>query len=313
MSGTAPPARRLIVSGADAPYFGLLHGLYQSLRRLKLLDGIDFAVLDGGLAPDQRAWLAAQGVLLAGAEWGFDFPLSARLDQEQPSLRILVARPRLPAIFPGYDTILWLDADLWVQTPDVVPLFFRAAERGRLAAVMEMDRSYAELWGGRPYWDRVRRWNAVVAGQAVADALEGRPTINAGAFAMTAGAPHWAHWGRLVESSYRRLKDYAYPVFLLDQLALNRVVHLEGLPFVPLPTRCNWLCHMALPHWDPATRSLRDPLPPHDPLGLVHVCDHTKRTPMRVPGTDGTWREMWLTWPPRPPGPGAPAAANRTS
>ncbi|WP_374450246.1 hypothetical protein [Stella sp.] len=309
MNGAAPGGRRLVVSGADAPYFGLLRGLFLSLRRLRLLERAHFGVLDGGLAQDQRAWLARRGAIVVPAEWGFDFRLADHLARQQRSLKILVSRPRLPALFPGYDTILWLDADLWVQTPDAVELHFRVAERGRLAAVMEMDRSYAELRAGRPYWERIRRWTTAVAGTDVADALETRPTINAGTLALSSDAPHWECWRRLVEEGYRRLRAHGFPVFLLDQLALNRVVHLERLPFLPLPTRCNWLCHMALPSWDPASRTLRDPLPPNDPLGIVHVCDHTKHTPMRIPGTDGVWRRMWLTWPPRPGAAEAPADA----
>lgn len=309
MGGETAGGRRLLVSGADAPFFGLLRGLFLSLQRLRLLEGADFGVLDGGLATGQRAWLAERGAIIVPAGWGFDFRLAGRFEREQPSLRVLVSRPRLPELFPGYDTILWLDADLWVQTADAVELHFRIAERGRLAAVMEMDRSYAELRAGRPYWDRVRQWTTAVAGAELADALERRPTINAGTLALRSDAPHWERWRRLVEDGYRRLRAYGHPVFLLDQLALNRLVHLDGLPFLPLPTRCNWLCHMALPSWDPASRTLRDPLPPHDRLGIVHVCDHTKHAPMRIPGTDGIWRRMWLTWPPRPEEPAADVSA----
>ncbi|BBK38842.1 hypothetical protein STAQ_39200 [Allostella sp. ATCC 35155] len=310
MTETAPKRRRLIVSGADAPFFGLLRGLLTSLRRRGVLGGADLGVLDGGLRPEQRDWLESQGVLVRPAEWGFDFPLARHLEREHPSLKVLLSRPRLPAIFPGYDSILWLDADLWVQRADAVALFFQVAERGRLAAVLELDRSYAELWAGRPYWDRVRNANAAVAGREVADALAFRPTINAGALALPASAPHWERWRALTEENFRRLARHEWPVFLVDQLALNRTVHIEGLPFRPLPTWCNWLCHMALPAWDPGTRTLRDPFPPGDPIGLVHVSDRTKHGPVRLPGTDGIWRSMWLTWPPRPhPGQQPPAAS----
>ena len=115
MTDEAPRGRRLIVSGADAPYFGLLRALLLSLRRLRLLEAADFGVLDAGLKPEQRAWLADQGAILVTADWGFDFPLAERLERERPSLKILTSRPRLPRLFPGYDTILWLDADLWVE------------------------------------------------------------------------------------------------------------------------------------------------------------------------------------------------------
>ena len=95
MAETAPNRRRLIVSGADAPFFGLLRGLLTSLRRRRAVGDADIGILDGGLRPEQRGWLEAQGILVRPAEWGFDFPLARHLERERPSLKVLLSRPRL--------------------------------------------------------------------------------------------------------------------------------------------------------------------------------------------------------------------------
>ncbi|BBK29549.1 lipopolysaccharide biosynthesis glycosyltransferase [Stella humosa] len=310
MTTSAAPApagpRRIIVSGADARYFPLLRGLLRSLQAHGLTAGTAFGVLDAGLLPAQRQWLAAAGAIVVDAIWGFDFPLAREIEAARPGIKVMTSRPLLPTLFPGFDTILWLDADTWVQTPDAVELLFRTAEGGTLAAVMEFDRSYAELRQGRPYWDRLHGWYEGLVGAAIAQRMMCRPTINTGVLALRADAPHWARWSRILQNWYRRQKVGSPAIFLLEQFALNGVVHVDGLAFTPLPTRCNWLCHMAVPAWDPDAGLLCDPLPPHDRLGIVHVCDWTKLDALTIPGCDGTSRRLWLTFPPRPAEPPIP-------
>ncbi len=299
--GTGGGGRRIIVSGADAPYFPMLQGLHRSLEACGALDQAAFGVLDAGLKPPQRQRLEDDGAIVVVAEWGFDFPLRRQLEDAKPGFKAMTSRPLLPHLFPGYSTILWLDADLWLQMPDPVELFFAGAADGRLAAILELDRSYPDLRRGRAYWQRLQKWYATIAGSEIAFAMTGRPTINTGAFALQADAPHWQRWNEILCDWLGRQAAYGDAVFLLEQFALNRAIYLDRLPFLPLPTRCNWLCHLALPAWNPDTRLFCDPLPPHDPLGIVHVADWTKRTPLDVAGTDGETRKMWLTYPPCPP------------
>jgi hypothetical protein len=81
-----------------------------------------------------------------------------------PGFGAMLARPYLNECVPGYDIILWLDADLWVQEPDCIDMLVPEAARFGIAAVPEIDRGYAKLsiFGiSRHRWCSeylVRRW-----------------------------------------------------------------------------------------------------------------------------------------------------------
>ncbi|MCC7271023.1 MAG: hypothetical protein IT561_00030 [Alphaproteobacteria bacterium] len=303
--------KRIIVSGADARYFLLLAELHASLRDRGVLAGTAFGVLDCGLTAAQRGTLVERGALVVDAVWDGDFPLRAELERVRPGLKAMTSRPLLPELFPGFELFLWLDADTWLQSPEIVELFFATAAGGTLAAVMELDRSYPFVRDAGRYWENMREWCAAASGSATtARFMAHRPTINSGAFALAAGAGHWAPWRRATRSWYALQTALSHPTSLVEQFALNFVVYRGGFPFVPLPARCNWLCHLALPAWDPASGRLCDPLPPHEPIGLVHVCDWTKNMAPEVPGVDGMPRRMRLTYPPRVQVEDAAAAKN---
>ena len=305
----APPAngrRRLIVSAADAGYFPLLRGLLRSLRDRGAMQGADVAVLDLGLAADQRGMLERAKIQVVDAAWGFVFPLRARLEVERPWFRAMTSRPLLPSLLPGYDTYLWIDADAWVQTDDVVDLFFRCAAGDALAAIMSNDRSYEPLRDGRLWQWNARNFRAIAPEHA--DALCARPMINSGAFAMNASSPLWQAWAEALRVALVRQTDDSAATFMIEQIALNVAVLTSGAPFRPLPSRCNWLCPLAPPVWDPERALLCDPLAPHEPLGLIHLADRTKSGPQTIRGLDRITRTIDLRYPPRivaPPADGA--------
>ncbi|MGE0714307.1 MAG: hypothetical protein AB7P02_02595 [Alphaproteobacteria bacterium] len=305
---------RIIVSGADARYFPLLAELHRSLAERGVLDRAALGVVDCGLSADQRMALESAGAEVAKADWGFDFPLRETVEATVPGLKAMTARPMLPQLFPGRRLVMWLDADTWVQDAGIVELFFATADRGALAATLELDRAYAHLRVGRRYWDHLARWwEEASASTETAEAMAWRPIINSGAFAMPADAPVWRSWLRTTRAWYGRQTEMRRSTPLVEQFALNFVAYRGGYPLVPLPTRCNWLCHLAMPAWDPATGRLCDPLPPHEPLGLVHVCDWTKNYPHDIAGLDGTTRRMRITYPPTPEAPWAAKNADGES
>src|SRR6185436_13879539 len=146
--------------------------------------------------------------------------------------KALTARPFLPRYFPGHDVYLWIDGDCWVQQGDALDLFVAAARSGRLAVAPEIHRSmrhYKHAWGE---FSRVNgAAYAAAFGQETADRLIRYPLINAGVFALTAEAPHWAGWGKLLGESLQHSAD------MTDQIALNVLVYDKGFSHEPLPSR----------------------------------------------------------------------------
>src|SRR5262245_19561517 len=226
-------------------------------------------VLDCGLTPEQKAWCRAEGATLVVPQWDFDFPGREKL---KDGYKALTARPFLPRYFPGHDLYLWIDGDCWVQQGDALALFIRAARTGALAVAPEIHRSmrhYHHAWG---------EFSAVCAAayESCFDAETARhliryPMINAGVFALHAGAPHWSGWAKVLGEALQRSTDMA------DQMALNVLVYDKGFAYQPLPSRCNWPVHHATPAWDAERRLFAEPAMPYEPLGILHLTIYTKK------------------------------------
>lgn len=287
-------ADRLIVTAADAAYFDLLQGCVASIRGFAAGRDIPLAVFDCGLAPAQRQWLCAQGAQLVVPSWDYPPALTGGLP---PHAKALTARPFLPRYFPQARTIVWIDADCWVQDFAAIELLVRAAADGALAAVPEIDRAYRHY---RQAWDE---FAAVVGGAyraaygaAVADELTRWPMLNAGVFAMRNDFPGWQAWARALDEGLRRSAD------LIDQLALNVAVYQRGLRHHPLPSICNWPAHHATPAWDCERRLFVEPFLPHAPIGILHLTVWTKHEATQdirqIGGPDhGRLRPMSLRYP----------------
>jgi hypothetical protein len=256
--------RKIIISGADARYFDLLAGQVSSIRAKPAGAAMTLGVLDVGLEPAQRDWLAAQGVKLVAPGWDQDFPGRA----ETPLFRrAQYGRPFLPQHFPGHDLYMWLDADAWVQDWTAVDLFFQAAATGSLAIVPELDRSYRnffEAW--EEFHGVIRAGYAAAFGEAMAERLVRHPLLNNGAFALRADAPHWQAWADTLAGALQRSRNE-----LIDMTTLNHVVYVQGLPAHFLPAWCNWICHHAPPRKDVAGGPWVEPYLPHQKLGIVHL------------------------------------------
>jgi hypothetical protein len=265
-------SRTVIVTGADAAYFELLSECIRSIRACEAGREVALRVLDCGLDASHRAWLEEQGAGLVLPSWDFDSALVRGLP---PYMKAMTARPFLPRYFPGFDTIVWIDADAWVQDWSAVDLLVQASADGALAAVPEIDRAF------RHYRHAWSEFSAVIGGayrkaygDAVADELTRWPMINAGVFALGRQSSAWSLWARALEDGLRRSSA------LIDQLALNVAVYQRGLRHHPLPAWCNWPAHHATPAWDPGRKLFVEPYLPHAPIGILHLTVWTKQEPL---------------------------------
>jgi predicted O-methyltransferase YrrM len=250
-----------IVSAADSKYFALLRDLVASIRNKPQGQAVPLFVLDAGLSPSDKSWLAQQLVAVVAIPWPYDINVPG-------PQRALAMRCRIPTLVPGHHVYLWLDADTWVQDWAAVELYRRAAQDRFFCMTAELDRSY-DL-GDLIAWniDTVRR----LYGHGLARHLTNKPLLNAGVFAGRGDAPHWAAWRRRVEE----VLSVTAADFFLDQTALNVVAYADCLDIAVLPPHYNWTCHRALPCTTADGAVLLDPQPPYQPLGIVHLTHVTK-------------------------------------
>ena len=260
---TVGPQGLLIVSGADSAYFPLLRDTVLSVRARRPDAAI--GILDVGLAPDQRQWLAERVTALVRPGWDIDFPERAQLPEGR---KAQFARPFLPRHFPGWETYLWIDADAWLQDWRAIDMYAAAAGRGRLAIVPEIDRAYKrhykrpKLFGMNLAWKNYRE----AFGWRVADRLGRNPMVNCGVFALRGDAPHWQCWARIMKGVAQRTR-----FFFVEQTALNYAIFAEHLPVDFLPAYCNWMPGDAAPAFDAERGVFVEPYSPHEVIGIMHL------------------------------------------
>jgi hypothetical protein len=118
----------------------------------------------------------------------------------------MTARPHLPKYFPGYDTIMWMDADTWVQKWSAVELYFDRANTKGLAICQEMDRSYANIYALNN--SRELFFNSLKAcfEEKTMARVFWMPMVNSGVFAMRADSHYWSEWRDTLGAALQRSK-----------------------------------------------------------------------------------------------------------
>jgi hypothetical protein len=265
-----PPSGLLISSGADSGYFPLLRDTVSSV--LAQRRDVAIGILDFGLAPEQRGWLAKRVAHLVRPGWDIDFP-----DREHtPETRkAQLSRPFLRRHFPGYETYLWLDADAWLQDWRTVELYVTAAGRDKLAITPEIDRAYKRHYKRPKLFGRTLAWKCYreAFGWRVADRLGRNPIVNCGVFALHRDAPHWDAWARVIRQVAQRTR-----FFYIEQTALNYVIFAEHLPVNFLPAYCNWMPGDAAPAFDGTGGIFVEPYAPHEVIGVMHLAGEAAKS-----------------------------------
>lgn len=281
------PERSIIVTAADAGFFGLLQDLLDSIAAHRPDESTDLAVFDVGLTDSQRAWLAARGNRVL--EPGWDLQVPARL-RAQPHWRAFTVRPFLPRYFPDHDILIWLDADVWLQDWRAIRLYRAGARLSGFALTPQTDRAYVN----RPdlVGHRFRRYKHAFD-MAVARAMRDAQELNAGAFAGRPDSRVWAVWAR----RFQDVIDRTGGAELSDQTAFNVALYADRLPTQLLPATCNWQCHQARPVWDEKRGLFCEPFLPFEPISILHLTHRTKDRSFPIATLQGNRREMSLRYP----------------
>lgn len=232
-----------IVTASDEAFAGMAGDLIESLGAWQRFS----YVIDIGLTSESRVRLSALGAtLLDGLRW--DVPAAI---QDRPYLRAMVLRPRLPDIVDA-ETIIWIDSDCWVQSPEVIPNLI-SASREHPSLLLVCDCRDAEYAGSRTFlgWSR-NRWifakiRRHLFGWRKAINMWTGPLISTGVICGSRDAPAWEAWQRAADRVYRHRLNASSDVQLLhmgEQEALSSVLHRSNA-YRLLPTESNWHCNLA--------------------------------------------------------------------
>jgi hypothetical protein len=292
----------LIATGADAGYFNLLRELMASIKDQARAPPVALGVINGGLTPTQLRSLSDSGAKVVAAP---DFETVGRAIRARPALAVNLGKLWLDRLFPGYDTIVWLDADTWVQDWAAIELLTGAAQAGALAIVPGSGRAWElqtemrwVLGGFLGGLGQLRSFNFKNARHAglplsICRHIGVRALLNAGVFALRANAPHW----EMMRRWQARILRHGKP-FSSDQLAMACAAYVDGLAYELLPAWCNYVAPRRV---DPVRAELVEQYYPYRRVGVVHLsAQRTMRQDARatvpVLGTDGRSYQLNLRY-----------------
>jgi lipopolysaccharide biosynthesis glycosyltransferase len=206
------------------------------------------------------------------------------------NLVVNISKLWLNKIFSDFDSILWIDADAWVQDFSAIETLFGAAQGDHLAIVPQAGRFWKDqvpLQWIFPWFPQVRSFlykNASHAGLSlkIKQNIASKAPLNAGVFALNSKAEHWQY---LQDWQSRLLKKGK--IFTADQMALSLVIHENKLPVNLLSQRYNYMGPWRV---NMDTKQIVEYYFPYRRVGIIHLAgekfarfDAGHRTP--VPDT----------------------------
>ena len=296
------PAKLLIVSSSDTKFFGLLKDMILSLERLARLPSSTLppyalGIVDLGLSDEDRAWLAERDARIVAPR-----PHMGAGSLDRPLELAFLVRPFLPEYFPDFEIYCWIDSDVWLQNEEAVRALVDGAAAEGMAIAHENERAY-----------RFQRWlflwtakHFVLGYGAFRGAwLLTKPHLNAGMFAIRAGAPHWAAWARRYKAAIERTGK----ITPHDQFALNQAIYQDRLPTRLLDAGANWICDRGVPMWNDEAGAFCRPYAPHRIISALHLAGPGKRTAYRIERTGGGTFTTMIRYGAAPVGPPMAAPA----
>lgn len=281
--------RIVVVTSADANYFSLLRDMILSMQQQPGLPQLELACFDLGLAANQIDWLKTYTDRILTPRLHFDLPA----EQANPLQLAFLVRPFLPEYLPGFDLYLWIDSDVWLQSPDAILGMIQGAASKGMAIAHEAENAYRfQLW--------LFLWTAkhfvLGYGPARGTWLLSRPHLNAGIFAIARDAPHWRAWA----DCYRMAIERTGRLTPHDQFALNQAIYQHHLDTAILPANSNWICDRGVPMWNDEVGAFCEPYAPYRTVSALHLAGPAKRTSYAIQRTGGQTFETMIRYGVRP-------------
>ena len=257
----------LVVSGCDDHHHGLAADLIASLNATR--DGsfdIGFVNIDDGArGRELQRSVDRYATIASGADGG---------TLRGYKIAFMKLKARLPSLFPGYGTYVWLDGDTWVQNAAGIRNAVRAAAQADIAIHPELDTHYVNA---RIPSDRTLTVYASLfpneKGQLWRYAM-----VNSGVFAARADSKLWTEWNAVLDAILARHAK-GEQIFFSDQIPLHYLIVTGRLTMRPLRAVDNWLVYAATPSLHAGRKKVVAPSEPYEDINILHLAgvskDHT--------------------------------------
>ncbi len=197
-------------------------------------------------------------------------------------LAYLGVKARLPELFPGFDTYVWLDGDTWLQNRLGLDQIVKAAQLADLAIHPQIDPNYLQASFPDDYTLKVY---TDMFGHEDTQRFSRFPMCNGGVFGARVGSKLWPIWR---EALAKARDSAAAGGFLSDQIPLHRLIASGQLTIHPLRAVNNWLVLHAPPAIDFVRKRLVAPSIPYEEINIIHLVGAAKshRYPLGADGAD---------------------------
>lgn len=283
----------ILITACSGLFYDHYADLLDSIDAVGLTGHFDVGLIDLGMSENQLAALRKRGIRIVPPHWPIEPPVS----QQATHLLAFAAKPFAKEFFPGYDTYVWMDADMWAQTADFWPALVDGARASGCAVPIEADPAYSPMAWRHQLWMIRHFLNSYGPFRALQ--LYREPMINNGVFALQADAPHWQVW----QKHFERMVSRTERTLAIDQLALMAAKLLEGPDLTLIDTRYNWVCSLGTPMYDLERGQFVKPGKNGDSgsggdvISVMHITTPARGKLFPVLQTDGAVVQRYLHYP----------------
>ena len=264
--------KNVIVSLADSNYFNLLNELIDSIKQFDQSNSVAICILDAGLEKAQLNELSSKVDEIKNAEW--DIQVSSIKVRGKEWLKSQVSRAFLPKYFPNYEKYLWIDCDAWVNDWNVIDLYFKACENGKLGITQTIGPGYRIMskvnWlFGKIAVIKSQNFKHAISSKIGMDAarkLAFAPHVNIGVFSLQKNSSCWDVWQKNLKTTLK-----SGQIFGSEGLAINMSIYIDNVETEFLPLNCNWIASNLLPKFDEKERIFVEPYLPNTKIGIMHL------------------------------------------
>lgn len=272
---TQSAAQTAIVFSCDQGYFFLARGLVLSLADAGYPNADTKVVLiDIGCEPEALAWMRDHGVDVVPFDPSVIPPQV--LAVIKPSQWAMAMRPWLPQMLPGYEHIVWLDCDLWVQNGEVIGHFRAGANMVPHAVMIAPGSSHYNM---RLYTDieglvsMQRIWYDSCCEPEFAKKIAAVVHFSSAVFGMRRSSPVWALWGEEVARVYPEVAIRNPSIMHMAELISMNIVLFKTQQFVRLDPLYNFHCNGAGAMRLADGRVVTNMMLPVRDIGVIHLAN----------------------------------------
>ena len=292
--------KTLLVTGGDKVFDNLLEDCIFSIRDVGYES--DIAVLDFGFSTDTLNRIKQHNVIIQQA--GLPPEISKIATNVAAGAGVLLLKPYLPEIFPGYQKYIFLDADVYCQDRVGLDALEREADGADFVAVSQRTRFHEwDVARGNGvefnfYGQALRQnWYTMFANRSKLPKADKKilaqyQIINAGVFSSTASSPIWKIWIDEMIRCITCLPDGRKSA--ADQLGLGLAIYKHKLNIKTLPEICNWTSAW---RYDPDRHVFTETEPFYNQVSIMHLAGmNSHETVKDVLMPDGQMKPIDLTY-----------------